>query len=852
VKSLVALAIVCAATRAYAQPPLKSLDATHADRAPVIDGVLDDDLWRTATFVSDFAEKEPVENGPPAHKTELAIAYDDGAIYVGARMWSDGPDDVDAAVTRRDDGTQAERIIVSFDPFRSQHVAYSFAVSAGGTRLDWLHTDDDDHARDYSWDPVWEAKTQLLADGWSAEMRIPLGQLRYPRDARAWGVNFNRYIPHRQEDIFWIVVPKETRAWPSWFGELRFASAPPPSRHVELIPYAALGVDLFEAPTGVLQRTARLRANAGLDARIGLGPGLTLGATINPDFGQVEADPAVVNLSAYEIRFPERRPFFIEGSQIFATAGHTYFYSRRIGGLPSIDLTYDELLPPTDVRILGAAKLSGALAPHTNVGALAAITDEATAPIVLGGVRSDAILAPRTAWGVARVEQDLGGAGATAGATITAVARDLSDPNLAMQLARTAITGGADLRLRPRDGRYELKLDAGGSDVMGTAAAITRIEETSTHYFQRPDQAHVHVDTTATSLRGWHLDASASKRAGRWLWDASFQAESPGLELNDAGAIESADDLDWSVDLTRRETAPSQHLHGWSITGVAQGGWNFGGVRKPGYVWIDWSVTLPSFASTGGEIAFEYPGVLDDLTRGGPLMRGPVGVSADWSWNSTPNRAVVYGVAAHGVYTDTMTRGGRLSANLTAILSPRLRVQLAPRVLWDRVLSQYVDTIAGGGADTYGSRYLFAELEQHEAAAQLRAQLALSPDLTLEAYVEPFASVGRYTGLGELAAARTKDLRRYDSFDRANGSITVHDPSGDFTISDPDFTAVSLRSTVVLRWELTPGSVLYAVWQQNRSQTDAFADPSFHSLGRPFSVPGEHLVAIKLTWWFAP
>ena len=858
--ALIAVAVALAATPAAAgdapRPPAKAIVATAAVGRIRIDGVLDDPTWRAATWTGDFVDKEPAFGTPPHRPVRVAIAYDDDAIYVAARMWSDGPDDVDAGLTRRDDGTAAERFIVSFDPFRSRRIAYSFAVTAAGVRIDWIHTDDNEYARDYSWDPVWEAKTRLVADGWTAELRIPLGQLRYPRAAvQTWGVDFNRYIPHRQEDVFWIAVPKTVTAWASWFGELRGLTDLRQARRVELIPYLSLGADLDEAPTGELGRTARPLGNAGLDARIGLGSGLTLAATINPDFGQVEADPAIVNLSAYEVTLPEKRPFFIEGSRIFTTAGHNYFYSRRIGGLPPVDVAADEVRLPAQARILGAAKLTGRLTPRTSVGALAAVTDAETAPVVVAGARGRLAVAPLTGWGVARVERELDDSGSTAGATVTTVVRDLADPTLAAQLARVAVAGGADVRLRPAHGAYEVRLDAGGSALAGDAAAITSIATSSTHYFQRPDQPHVHLDPGATALRGWHADLTAARRAGTWRWDGGLNVESPGLDLNDAGVLMSADDIDWWAELTRRETEPTCHYHAWSATAGAAGGWSFGGVRKPGDAWLSGSVTLPSFASVGAGVTLHYPGLLDDETRGGPLMAYDGGVTANASASGVPNRPTTWSAAVTATWSRTGATGGSAQAALTMLPGQRLRLSLTPRVSWWRFGRQYVDTIAdaGGGADTYGARYLFATLEQRELAAQLRASLALTPDLALDAYVEPFASVGRYTGLGELAAARTSDLRRYGDYDRGAGAITVRDGGASFTIDDPDFTAVSLRSTVVLRWEIRPGSVLYAVWQQNRSRDDAgFARPGIPPLTRPFTAPGEHVVAVKLSWWWAP
>ncbi len=451
-----------------------------------------------------------------------------------------------------------------------------------------------------------------------------------------------------------------------------------------------------------------------------------------------------------------------------------------------------------------------------------------------------------------RVERELGGAGASIGASATAVARDL-DPALAMQLVRTALTGGVDLRLRPRGGTYEITADVGGSLIAGEPAAIGAVATASAHYLQRPDQPHVRLDPTARLMAGWCADLGAARRGGRWQWATSVTAESPGLETNDAGTLMSADDLDGFAEVHRVETAPGDRLQGWRLGGGVEGGWNFGGVRKPASIYADGGITLNSFAGASVTATANLPGLTDDLTRGGPLMAEGAGAALLVSASGVPNRPVTWSASGQVNWHQTRARGGQASATVTILPSERVRLSITPRAVWQRVAQQYLTTVAdaGGGAATFGSRYLFAALDQREVAAQLRVGVALTPDLAIDAYVEPFVSVGRFTGIGELAAARTHDLRRYAQAARAGGTVAITDGAS-FAIDDPDFTAVSLRSTLVLRWELAPGSVLWAVWQEQRGEDRLGArwDPSL--AGRPFTTTGEHVLAVKLAWWFAP
>ena len=303
----------------------------------VLDGKLDDAVWKTSPAITDFLQKQPKEGMPPTERTEIRLAYDDGALYVGARMYAKDPSKIQAPVGRRDNIGQMEHLIISLDAYRDRHTAYSFAVTASGVRGDYYYPRDDENATDASFDPVWDARAVRDSLGWTAEMRIPFNQLRFnAADVQTWGVNFDRWIPSTNEDIFWIPVPSNVTAWSSRMGVLEGISGIQPSRRIELLPYVAgEGRRVSDRdPRNPYDDGRNLQSRVGGDVKLGLGPSLTLQATINPDFGQVEADPSVVNLSAFELFYSDKRPFFTEGSQYLSGGGATYFYSKRIGGPP--------------------------------------------------------------------------------------------------------------------------------------------------------------------------------------------------------------------------------------------------------------------------------------------------------------------------------------------------------------------------------------------------------------------------------------------------------------------------------------------------------------------------------------
>lgn len=597
----------------------------------VLDGRLDDAAWRDARFFSDFVQKDPVEGAEPTERTEVAFMYDGDALYVGARMYSNDPATIQALVSRRDRGAQSQHIWISLDTYRDGRTAYSFGITASGVRMDWYHPSDNEFHIDMSWDPVWEGKAHIDSLGWTAEMRIPFSQLRFNhRAVQRWGLNVDRWIPERNEDVFWIPVPKNETGWSSRMGTLEGIEGIVPSRRLELSPYAASNAIVRSEPDASDPFDGRFNVGGrfGGDLKLGLGPNFTLDAAINPDFGQVEADPAVVNLSAFEVFFPERRPFFTEGRQVLSGAGAGYFYSRRIGQAPRGRADGDYFDRPNTSTILGASKVTGRTAGGLSVGALGAVTAREhvrTFDVTTNRFgRSEA--APLTAYGVVRLQQEFGAAASTAGFILTGVRRDIApgDP-LASEYNRTAITGGGDWNLRFNGGEYEVRGSAGFSHVEGDRVKILQLQESSARYFQRPDADYVRVDSTRTALTGYRSSLSVAKNGGRhWLWDAFFLYQSPDFELNDIGRLSTTDNIAAFATLRYRETQPGRLFQRYEISVSQENLFTTDFGRKFGAFRTDVELTWKNFWRTDFTAWIDVRGQSQSATRGGPSMTTPL------------------------------------------------------------------------------------------------------------------------------------------------------------------------------------------------------------------------------------
>jgi hypothetical protein len=690
---------------------------------------------------------------------------------------------------------------------------------------------------------VWLARTSVDPQGWIAELRIPFSQLRFTdRDQQVWGLNIKRWVPSRNQEVYWALVRRTEEGWASRFGDLHGISGIRPSRRIELLPYVASASHVFgnPEPGNPFTDSADIDGRVGLDAKVGIGSNLTLEATVNPDFGQVEADPAEVNLSAFETFFDERRPFFLEGIDLLNNQDDNWFYTRRIGAAPAGRAPGEFVDFPATSTIFGAAKLTGRLPSGTSIGMLGAVTGEEFARTFSPGAPiGRAQVAPRTTYGVARMQQEFGLPGSHFAVMGTAAHRDLDAASaLSSLLPRVALGVNGETNIRMRDGDYEFEVHGGLTRVQGEAAAIDRVQRASARYLQRPDADYLSpYDPTRTSLSGAKWGATFRRRNARhWLWQVATETETPELEMNDVGRFGTGDGTVVNTRLEYRETVPGRWYRAYSFVTGGRHEWNFGGDMQVANVTPAFEVTLPNFweVQVGGVFS---PAIQDErLTRGGPSMEKPARWVTTLELESSEASETRGGIDAE--YGRTKDGG------LTFIMEGQLTVQ--PRPQWQLSVSpgyerevntqQYVSTLRGGTAATYGERYIFAHVDRSTYAMEVRLNYTFKPDLTLDFYGEPFAASGWYSHFGELAAART----------RLTLPLTGTLPSRDFNVQ-------SFRSNLVLRWEWRAGSTLYLVWQQDREREETLGTrvglgDMFSSLGRS----GDNFFAIKASFWMSP
>jgi hypothetical protein len=866
--ALIAILTVATAHALVAQSPPKSTRASRlTGQAPQIDGLLDDAAWARATVISDFVQRDPDEGKAPTVGTRVRILYDDDALYIAARMLRPDARAIRRSISRRDSESDAEVFTVSLDPYHDRQTGYSFSVNSGGVRGDWYHPQDQEGGREAQYEPVWSAHARVDDQGWSAEMRIPFSQLRFnPGDNQIWGLQLTRNMPDKNEKNSWVLIPRNVAGFFSKFGQLEGISGIPVARRLELLPYVTGGLT-YRAnvnPRNPFEEKASGRV--GGDLKMGLGPNLTLNATVLPDFGQVEADPADVNLSAFETVFTERRPFFTEGAEALTGLAQNfinrpvYFYSRRIGAPPRGTTSGDFVDQPSNTTILSAAKVTGRLKSGLSIGMLAAVTptEQARSYDSLPD-RSDAVaVEPANAFAVVRMQQDFGKQQSNAGINLTH-AHHFVDERGGLQdiLARDAVSGGLDFKLRTQQGKYELTGFVGASYVAGDSTAIARLQRGSAHYFQRPDQDHIRYTPGRTSLSGYTASLRHDKNAGYSFWGIQLLARSPGFEINDLGRMQTADDIDFNADFGVRNAIPKKAYRFYMLNLATRSGWNFGGVRQYSNISLSSNLTFNNFTRASLNLSYGLRSTSDVLTRGGPLMGTPNSWSISSGFNSRPNIPVTWSVNLG--HTDDELGGWSWTARSTLSVRPGARWQASVDPTYTRSTDtrQYVTTRSGGLAATFGSRYTFATVERSQLSARFRLNYAITSNFTVEAYAEPFAASGKYSTFGELSAPRSRLLREYGAAGSGTGivrnpdsSYTVTDGAQSFALPNLDFNRLSFRSNLVLRWEWQPGSTAYIIWQNNRQQFTPYG--TVVSAGRLFDAigaDGDNFLALKVSYW---
>jgi len=805
----------------------------------------------------------------------VRVLIGDDAIYVGARM-SDKPGNIRPRLSRRDESVDGDVFAVSFDS-RHDHISgYYFRVSAGGAVRDAQISSNGQ--LDLSWDAVWEARVSSDNTGWTAEIRIPLSQLAYNRNANAvWGVQFERYAWNKQEQDFFAFTPKSEAGGVSRFGHLtNLGTLPAPSR-VELTPYVSTRAEYLDIASGnPFRDKSEYRGSAGLDLKYRIASNITLNATVNPDFGQVELDPAVVNLTAFESFFPEKRPFFVAERALFSFGqirtfnsggSPTMFFSRRIGRQPQRFLDDDGIAfidAPQQSTIASAVKVTGKTRNGWTIGLLDAVTTRENADYIdVDGRRQVAQVEPLSNYFVGRVTREMNQANTAIGGLVTAVNRDLEDPVIVQQLRRNAYVAGLDLNHSWANRAWLLDASFAGSSVSGTADVIAATQRSSARYFQRPDAKNVRYDPSLTSLSGFAGQIALTKGSGlHWGGNLAYQVTSPGFESNDLGFLRTADRHAYSTDLHYQENKPGRIFRRWLVAGFTNHTLNFNGdVNYAAYASF-FEATLPNFS--GFFVRADLLGAtMDDrLTRGGPVAHVPGGYSTELNYFSDRRKPITWGLGGSRSGDDAGQTGIGVFAELAVQPAAGIRLTFSPSFNRQHSLSQFITATTDPLAtSTFGRRYVFATLDQTSLTLETRADWTFTPTLSLQVFAQPFVASGGYEDFKELRAGRTFD---FDVYGRDRGTIALSDdvyeidPDGSaatrnsFAIGKPDFNFRSLRGNAVLRWEYRPGSTLFFVWQQLRSGAEPLNNFRFgRDYGALFRQNPENVFTIKATYWLA-
>ena len=872
---LTAMIALTAALPALGQTEVKKIyQASHVNpHAPKIDGRLDEPVWDKVAWEGGFVQFRPVERERPSEKTEFKILFDDSNLYVAVRCWDTQAGKIERRLSRRDE-IEGDNVEVTLDSYFDHLTGFAFAVNAAGVKADSITSDSlNSNNPDYSWDPIWDVETAVDGQGWTAEMRIPFSQIRFGnKDEQVWGLQIARSLFRKDETSLWQFIPRTAPGWVNFFGELHGLRGLKPPRQVELLPYTVARQQLFRPVPGNPFATGSSRNLAGgLDGKMGLTSDLTLTFTLNPDFGQVEADPSVVNLTAFETYFSEKRPFFIEGRNIInfqITGGDgdfssdNLFYSRRIGRSPQF---YPEAGPqgyvnqPEATSILGAFKLTGKTKGGLSIGVMEAVTAREKARLFSDGMYTDQAVEPLTNYFAVRLQQDFNRGSTTLGAMMTATHRDPRREETLDFLHDAAFTGGLDISHSWKNKAYYFSLKTVFSSVAGTPQALLRTQQSPLRYFQRPDAGYVKLDPGRTSLAGHGGDLSFGKvGGGNLMFGLGYTWRSPGLELNDMGYLRQSDVMMEYAWMSYQVTKPFSLFRNVSINLNQWQGWDFGG--EPIYSGgnINGGGQFKNYWGAWFGIGRNGQSLSANALRGGPSLR-QAGVWSSWISVETDSRKKVRFFMSGSSSRRDNGDSWHFSAEAGSTIVPSRAFQLSLSPGYEQRYNelQYVCTQDVSGQ----KRYIFGAIDQKTLALTIRLSYCLTPELSIQFYGMPFLSAGRYDRFKHITDSRSRDWgRRYHLYE--SGELAWDEAAGGYSVTEaatglaygfgrPDFNFLQFRSNLVIRWEYIPGSTLYLVWSQGRT---GFREDGEFSFGRDvdnlFNIHPYNVFLVKFSYCF--
>lgn len=852
----------------------------HAERTRQeinIDALLDEEVWQKNPVTS-FTQREPMNGEPASEKTEAWIAYDDDAIYFAAKMYDQNPELIKAELSRRDYYSIADRFMVYLDCFNDKRSGFFFGISAAGTLYDGVL--ENDEGMDDSWDGVWTGKALRTEYGWCIEMRIPFSQLRFNEQEKySWGINMRRDIARKNEDSYLAAKPRNESGFVSRFPELEGIENISPPGRFQILPYITGKAEyLKHSPNDPFNDGSKYSPTVGVDFKYGLSSSLTLDATINPDFGQVEVDPAVVNLSDVETYFQERRPFFLEGSSIFrygrggttvfsgfAWPDPTIFYSRRIGKAPAGSLpSYDFADRPTGTSILGAGKVTGRIFGDWKMGIIQAVTNKEFAAIQKNGQQSDIEIEPFTSYSIFRIQKDINQGQQGFGILSTFTNRFFDDNRLRNEMNKNSLTVGIDgWTFLSKSQEYVLQGWLAGSYINGTKERMLNVQTNSIHYYQRPDIG-LSVDSSATSLTGLAGRLFLHKQT-RPVWlNAAIGFITPGFDVNDLGYISTANVISSHFQLGYFWLEPTDYYRSirWFNTIYHQ--MDFNGNTNSNAFWTNVIYQFTNYYTLDVQFSYSPSSYSNRRTRGGPLTFNPPSINYVINASTDSRNPLVFQLTGQQVKSDA-GNFVYLRAYAEYRPAPNFSCSFGPSLNRELIKGQWVGAYAdAAAAGTFGKRYLFANMDQTTISANIRFNWIISPTLSIQAYFQPLISSGNYYDYKSLRNAKSFDFDSYgtagstikESKSSSGNTTYTVDSDGDgnaksYSFSNPDFSIASLRGNVVLRWEFNPGSTLYFVWTQSRSEYDAIGDFQFdRSMERIYNSRPDNIFMVKFSYWW--
>ena len=797
---------------------------------PVIDGVIDDACWETVPMSGDFRMHQPYDDRSADFQTEFAVLYDNNNLYFAVRAYDPEPDKIYRQISRRDHvGT--EFVAVFLDSYFDKKTSFCFFINASGVIGDLFISQDGD-VKDDSWNAVWWGRSNIDEQGWTAEFRIPLSQLRFvEKEKQVWGFDVMRDVHRTDEESFWVEHKRNERGFVHQFGILTGLNGIKARKVADIYPYALGGLNTYEVEEGNPSMDGSdIKINGGVDGKIGLTNNFTMDFTINPDFGQVEADPATVNLTAFETFFSERRPFFIEGSNItnftldVNGGSEQIFHSRRIGRAPhySPDLNDDEYAKtPGFTDIIAAAKVTGRTEKGLSIGVVEAVTQKEYAKISAGGPDSTLTVEPLSNYSVAALRQDLNGGETQIGAIVTAVHRKLDDEHL-NYLHKQAYTTGLDFQhYFNKDHTWQIDARAYGSYVQGSAEALSETQLSSSHLFQRPDADWVTYDSTRTSLAGHGGSARLGKFGGQYRAAIKVSWKSPGLELNDLGFIGGTDQLRQNIWLQYRQNDPVGIFNWYSINFTQWNNFNFGGLHQNSGLNIQWNSRFKNRMGFDVGVEINTDDVSSTELRGGPRLRLP-GSMYLWTYFGTDyTKDIQYWLFYFGgLSKDGQGHHSQVEHEISWKVSPFMNVSFYTDWESDINPMQYVSDVDHNGE----TKYILAELASRSTSLQFALNWNISPNISLEYRGRPFFMSGKYSKFKVVTDGENKIYdERFDLFtdnisetnDEEYACDEDRDMITDYSFDNPDFLYGSFQSNLVFRWEYQPGSTIFLVWSQN-------------------------------------